>query len=289
MLIILLMCAPAFAQPVLLRVRAVDLALSAPVEVQIGGSNVQLRDDGGAPDPFGGDGLWSGVVAGSPSEGPQTLTVSDARGRSWTTEVAWPTEDPAELDLVLDEEGGLSRAEAPVMGAVQTPASAQAAPALGGSATPTAGAGAMAWAVAALGWGLALSLGGGPPASPSALNDCVSPLGDHRYRVSHADLPQALDALARQHRLLLVGLNATLPGTAVAYSPDSADPGDVAAALRDLEGRGRALVVVARVDDESELPALFLACRGLAVVVVASAAVPGTRPLPLPLPSSSPA
>ena len=266
----------ATAGPVLVRVSSPQPPLEAPVALHEAGASWRLRDDGAAPDPQVGDGVWTGVAAATPGAAA-SLRLTDGAGRVWSGALPWPSGDIAELDLVLTDAGGLRAASASLQGGA-TPAG----PPVGTATVPRSLSGSWAWAVAALGWGLALSVAlRRRRRAPRALTAPTSPLGARRYTVPAGQGSAALEMLAQAHRVLVVGPPPVAPLGAAAFAPDSADPGDVAAALRDLDGRGRPLAVLVVAADASEAPGLAAAAAGLPVVFATDQPMAGARPLSL--------
>ncbi len=266
----------ASAGPVLVRVSSPEPPLEAPVALHEAGASWRLRDDGSAPDPQVGDGVWTGVAAGT-AGAAATLRLTDGAGRVWSGALSWPSGDIAELDLALTDAGGLRAASAAIQGGA-TPVRLPVASA----SVPGTVSGSWAWAVAALGWGLALSVGlRRLRQAPRALTAPASPLGARRYTVPAGQGSAALELLARAHRVLVVGPPPAAPVGGAVFAPDSAAPGDVAAALRDLDGRGRPLAVLVMAADPGAAPGLAAAAAGLPVVFATDGAVTGARPLSL--------
>ena len=178
MLLLALAFGHAAAGPVLVRVSAPRPPLEPPVALHEATASWRLRDDGSAPDPQVGDGVWTGVAAATPGASA-ALRLTDGTGREWAGSLSWPSGGTAELDLVLADDGVLGVAEAPIqVGATPTTAP------VGTATVPRTVSGSWAWAVAALGWGLALSAAlRRIRRAPRALSPLSSPLGARRFTV----------------------------------------------------------------------------------------------------------
>ncbi|MEC7947900.1 MAG: choice-of-anchor X domain-containing protein [Myxococcota bacterium] len=275
MLLLLLLIAPALAEPTLIRVTAPGRELEQPVRIFIDGGGVALRDDGQTPDAIAADGIWSGVFSTSNPSGNADLIVKagDTERASGTIEL--PTGALAEVDLLLDTKGGFVQTEALIDPSVEAPVDAA-------GAAPGSVQGTWSWAVAALGWGLALSVGLRRwRTAPKALATLRSPMGGRTLWVP-ADaraVAEALDLLLADHRVLLAGGTVEVPPGAPVFAADSGDPGDVAAAMRALVGRGRPVAILASQPPPGALAALQKATQGSPLVVVSSSPPAGASPL----------
>jgi hypothetical protein len=275
MLTLLLLVAPALAEPTLIRVTAPGRELEEPVRVYIDGGGVALRDDGQPPDAIAADGIWSGVFNSPGQAETADLIVKAGESDRSSGSIELPNGALAEVDLLLNARGGFVQTDALIDPSVEAAVDAA------GSA-PGSVRGTWAWAVAALGWGLALSLGLQRwRQSPRPLSSLRSPMGGRLLWVpdDERSVADALALLLTDHRVLVAGGRVVVPPGAAVFAADSGDPGDVAEAMRALEGRGRPVAVLISEPPLGALPALQQATAGCPLVVVSPSAPDGATPL----------
>lgn len=275
MLLLLLLVAPAVAEPILIRIAAPGRELEEPVRVYVDGGGVALRDDGQSPDAIALDGIWSGVFSRSGQAETADLIIKSGESDRSSGTVELPTGALPEVDLLLDTRGGFVQTDALVDPAVDAQVDAA-------GTAPGSVRGTWAWAVAALGWGLALSVGLQRwRRSPRPLSPLRSSIGGRLLWVppDEQSVAEALELLLADHRVLVAGGQVGAPPGAPVFAADSGDPGDVAEAMRALADRGRPIAVLISEPPSGALPALQRATEGSPLVVMSLSPPDGATPL----------
>ncbi|MCB9761484.1 MAG: hypothetical protein H6739_16695 [Alphaproteobacteria bacterium] len=246
-MIALLLVMEALAAPLMLRIADPEAQLQGAVEGVVEGDGVTARftpkDDGAPPDVVADDGIRA-VVVQAPDAARLQITLTDSRGEVFTGAVTLTPGAQMDLDVRITGDGAVEAYTPLGPSGAASGSTPRGSPQMEGAEGRT-----LPWAVAAVGWLLAIGLlrrrdrrGGTSPVPGLA----PARVGPTVYREPEP-AERLLVALGAAHRVLVVG---PLPdvevgeGSTFHLGPSPVALGEVQARVDALRGRGRPVAVL---------------------------------------------